>query len=575
METPRVHKKMSQMDETSDSSVPAGKNRGPSLGRRTAAATAGIALSRVSGIVRAQVVNAVFGAGPALDAFNVAMRFPTMLRDLFAEGALSAAFTKALVDARTRRGPAAEAALTRLVTLFFGLVTLALSVGCALAARPLVALLTADSFMASEGGRLAVACFSVLVFYLPIAMLSAVAMALLGARGQTFRATIASLFFNVGSIGGAVVGAPVALALHQDAILGLAVGTLLGGLFQFLFQLVPLWREGVFRFPGFSDMRWKGRGFEGTFARHPLWEMARLMGPRVLGQGALSIALFVNTHFATAAGPGAITYITNAQNIILVPVGLFGVASALASLPLLSSAVATQDATQFRKILHDASRSTLWLSTFSVVSLVLLAVPLAKGLLEHGRVTPQDSLMNGLAIVAYGLSILFNGVSKVTVQGYYALGDTKQIVLNSVVYLAVNATLSALLAPRYGILGLGISNSVSAAASMVLHFALLPRTAQKQGLVSFSWASDKKLLAEVAGHVAIAVVAVVVSLFVLHPWFTQLTEEASWWTPWSALALTAVGGAGLGMVWGACGWAFGPADLQALFRKVASRAQRR
>jgi putative peptidoglycan lipid II flippase len=524
--------------------------------------------------VRAQVVNAVFGAGPALDAFNVAMRFPTVLRDLFAEGALSAAFTKALVDARTHHGPAAEAALTRLVTLAFGLVTLAISIGCAFAARPIIALLSADAFVASEGGRLAVACFAVLIFYLPIAMLSAVAMALLGARGQTFRATIASLFFNVGSIAGALAGVPVAQALGHDPILGLAVGTLLGGVLQFLFQLVPLWREGVFRLPGFSDLRWKGRGFDDTYARHPVLEMARLMAPRVLGQGAISIALFVNTHFATAAGPGAITYITNAQNIILVPVGLFGVASALASLPLLSSAVAEKDAVSFRKLLQDASRSTLWLSTFSVTALVLLAVPLAKGLLEHGRVTPQDSLMNGLAIVAYGLSILFNGVSKVSVQGYYALGDTRQIVLNSVLYLAVNATLSAWLAPKFGILGLGLSNCASAAASLALHLALLPRTAKKEGLFSFTLLGEKKFFGEVSLHVGVAASAVVFSLFVLQPWFTAVTHEEGWFTPWSALLLTAVGGGGLAVVWGACVWAWGPDDLKAVLQKVTRKATR-
>lgn len=547
----------------------ASREAAQSLGRRTAGATVGVALSRVSGIARSQVVNAVFGAGLALDAYNVAMRFPTVLRDLFAEGALSAAFTKGLVQARAH-SPEAERALTSLVVGIFGIITLVVSLVGALCAEPFVRSVTSASFEAGGGAELAASCFRVLIFYLPVAMLSAVAMALLGARGQTFRATIASLFFNVGSIAGALVGAPLFAAAGGDAILGLAFGTLAGGALQFLYQVVPLMREGAISMP---RLRWSV--FPGLFQRHPALDILLLMLPRMLGQGALSIALFINTHFATAAGIGAITYITNAQNIILVPVGLFGVASGFASLPLLTEAVVAKDEQRLSALLRSSARSTLWLASASVVSLALLAVPLCKALLEHGRVTSQDSLMNGLAVSAYCLSILFNSLNKVLTQGYYALGDTRQIIVNNVCYLVLNGTLSALLAPRYGILGLGLSNCASAGLDLILNLGFLSAVARRLGFSLFTWARERRFYNELIVHTVVCVGAVAVAVFLLNPFFERLTvSQAVPFTAWTALLMACAGGSLIGMVWAAAVYAWGPEELQALFRRVLRKVRR-
>ena len=131
------------------------------LATRTALATLGVGLSRVSGIFRALVVNAVFGAGVQLDAYNLAMRFPTVLRDLFAEGALSAAFTKVLVRAR-QQSEACEKNLTALVTSFFAIVTGVIAVSLIWVASPLVGVVGAGEFSEQGGNELAALCFQFL-----------------------------------------------------------------------------------------------------------------------------------------------------------------------------------------------------------------------------------------------------------------------------------------------------------------------------------------------------------------------------------------------------------------------------
>ena len=102
---------MSAIDNTS-------KQERAQLAKRSAYASLGVLLSRFSGVFRSQVVNAVFGASTRLDAFNVALRFPSVLRDLFAEGALSAAFTKEIVEAE-RNEPQSVRNLVAVVAGFF------------------------------------------------------------------------------------------------------------------------------------------------------------------------------------------------------------------------------------------------------------------------------------------------------------------------------------------------------------------------------------------------------------------------------------------------------------------------
>lgn len=443
------------------------------LAKRSAYASLGVLLSRFSGVFRSQVVNAVFGASTRLDAFNVALRFPSVLRDLFAEGALSAAFTKELVEAQNQ-GPSEVRALVGVVTGFFLVTTLALSgLGCFFA-EPIISAVVSDSFRERGGFELAVLCFRILVFYLPIAMLSAVAMSVLGNKGQTFRATIASAFFNVGTISGALLGGVTASVLRVDPIAGLAIGTLAGGFLQFIYQAVPLIRDGTFPYPNFSPRAWM----------HcvQLRSILTMMAPRAVSQGALSLALFVNTHFATAAGEGAITYITNAQVIILVPVGLFGVAASFASLPMLSQAVHDRNADRLGTLLSDSLQNALWLSWLSLVAFALLGVPFCAVLLEHGRVTAADTVQNAIAVCAYAIGMYFNSGSKVLMQGFYALNDVRRSMINASLYLCVNATLSFILAPRFGIIGLGLSNSIAAGFDFFLNWYFLKKVSARAGL---------------------------------------------------------------------------------------------
>lgn len=538
-----------------------------SLAKRAAFASLGVLLSRLSGIFRAQVVNAVFGASTRLDAFNVALRFPSVLRDLFAEGALSAAFTKEVVEAESN-GDAQLRSLVSVVCGFFLCVTLFISLLGWWYADPIIQSVSSEAFHQRGGFALAVGCFRILVFYLPIAMISAVAMSLLGTRGQTFRATIASAFFNVGTISGAVLGGTFAAGWGVEPILGLAYGTLAGGFFQFLYQVTPLVRDGVFPWPQFSPLAW--------LQCRPLRSILVMMGPRAVSQGALSLALFINTHFATAAGEGAITYITNAQVIILVPVGLFGVAAGFASLPVLSKAVQERQMDRFGLLMSDSLQSAFWMSWLSLLAFALMGVPFCVALLEHGKVTPMDSVQNAVAVSAYSIGMLFNSGSKVLMQGFYALNDVRRSMLNAFIYLMINATLSALLAPRFGILGLGLSNSLAASVDFTLNWIFLRRVAVRSGFEvdALHGPTGRWLRSQLLVLSALAFVIGLAGVFAAQTVWSP--ESPAWHLFAGQRLLKALGWlVVLGCVWGAISLIavsqFGPEPLKKLLRRVLRR----
>lgn len=441
---------------------------------------AGVVLSRFSGVIRQQVLSFVFGAGMATDAFNIAARYPNALRDLLADGALSSALTKSLVDAK-KESREAERKLIAVVTAFFAIVTLALAILGFMFAEPFMVLTTSKSFQSRPGSlALATNLFRIMVFYLPIVMFTASAMAILGVYRQTFKATFASSFFNIGNILGALALAPIFASLGGNPIYGLAVGAILGGILQFVFSARPLQQLNLLVRPQIS---WKD-----VISYAPLKNVLLIMAPRALAQGAMVLALFINTLLASS-GNGTITYISAANTIILVPVGLFGVASGFSSLPILTEAATEKGGQRFSFLLGQSAASAMWLAFFSVVSFALLSAPFCAALFAHGRFTQYDATATAAAVCAYSIGVVFNSTSKVLHQGFFALGQTQQVVINSLVYLSVNGTLSYLFSfLDTGPVPFGFSNSIAALADFSLNIYFLNRICKAKGISFFTHA---------------------------------------------------------------------------------------
>ena len=425
-----------------------------------AAGTVGIAVmgSRVLGLVREQVFAALFGAGFAFDAFVVAFRIPNLLRDLFGEGALSAAFVSVFSDYDTNRG---EEATWRLAGNVLVCIVILLSLITLLGmvfAEPLIRFLVDADFEAVPGKVELTRRLTVIMFpFLLLVSCSSVVMGVLNTKGKFFLPALASSFFNLGSI---VSGVALALILPRfgyPAIMGMAVGTLVGGLLQLVGQFPALLKIG-FVFRPRIDPRDPG-----------LRRVFRLMVPAIIGLAPLQINIFVNTYFASSLVEGSLSWLNYAFRFFWFPVGLFGVALSVAALPVIARHAAAKDLGQLRETLASSLAMVFCLTLPATVGLIVLGEPIIRVIFEHGKFDAFTTARTAEALTCYAVGLFAYAGVKLIVPVFYALDKTRYPVLGSFLVTVCNIVIIFMMIDRFGHRALALSISLA----MTLNFLFL------------------------------------------------------------------------------------------------------
>jgi putative peptidoglycan lipid II flippase len=322
-----------------------------SVARSAGIVSIAVMFSRVLGLVREMVFARYFGVGFIYDAYQVAFRIPNVLRDLFAEGALSAAFVKVFTDYQINKS---EKEAWHLSSLVLNALAVVLSVICIIGiifSRQFIDLI-ADGF-SPEKAALATTLTQIMFPFILLVAMAAVAMGVLNTKGVFGIPASASTVFNIVSV---AVGLALAywlshggweLSVSKDnvpssaaqwAIIGMAIGTTIGGAAQFLIQVPSLYKVG-FRFhPALS--------FTNEGVRHVM----RLMTPAILGTSAVQINVLVNTFFVSGIN-GGVSWLSYAFRLMQFPIGLFGVAIGTASVPVLSRMASEGKFKDFRNTL--------------------------------------------------------------------------------------------------------------------------------------------------------------------------------------------------------------------------------
>ena len=447
----------------SSSGLPDGASSTARLARSAGVIGTATLTSRVLGLLRDQVLAWLFGAGNAMDAFYVAYRIPNLLRDLFAEGAMSAAFVPTFTRRLRQLGkPAAWQLGNQLINALI-VVTGTLVVLGVIYARPLTELIAGD--YAAVPGKLELTATLTRIL-LPLLSLVAVAAALMGMLNSLNRFFIPALspaMFNVGVILSAFVLVPFAPALGLHPIVAIAVGMLLGGLGQIALQLPPLRREGFRYRPHLNP------------ADPGLREMLRLMGPGTLAGAAMQINLLVNTILAAGEGTGAVSWLSYAFRLMYVPIGLFGVSLATATLPAVARHAAGGDLSGMRQTIADALRMMLMLIVPALVGLIVLAEPIVRVIFERGSFAPADTTATAAALAFYAPGLLGYSAVRIVVPCFYALRDSVTPTLVSMAAVVLNLVLNLLLVQWMGYRGLALGTSIAAIANAALLYYLLQR----------------------------------------------------------------------------------------------------
>lgn len=442
------------------------------VARHAGVVSLAVMTSRVLGLVRDQVFAIFFGAGLQYDAFLTAFRIPNLLRDLFAEGALSSAFVTTFSQTLETRGKAAAVQLFhRVATLIFLVIAMISLAGWWYA--PSIVHILAPGFFAVPGkAELTITLTRVMIPFLLMVALAAQAMGVLNAVNVFGVPALASAFFNMGSIvGGLALGFVLGPYIGLSPIAGMACGTLLGGFLQLAVQWPSLWREGFRYRPAFQ------------FSDPGVRQVIGLMGPAVIGTAAVQINVFVNTNFASAiVDPatgavmnGPVSWLNYAFRFMQFPIGVFGVAVATAALPQLSRSMARTDYDEFRKTLTHALALIFVLCIPSALGLAILGRPIVSLIFEHGQFTAFDTVQSGNALAAYAVGLAGYAAVKVLSPAFYALGDARTPMLISLGSIAVNYGMNSLLVQRFGHVGLALSTSAVALVNFLLLAILLRR----------------------------------------------------------------------------------------------------
>jgi putative peptidoglycan lipid II flippase len=466
-----------------------GKTGRSMAGNATIVAVA-FAVSRLLGMVREIAIAARFGTGEVYDAYVAAFRIPDLLFVVVMSGAFGSAFIP-VFGGYLAQGDADRAwHLANTLLTWTVVVLLAVALGISFLAEPLIARVIAPE-LSADAQALAVNLTRLLLLSPLLLGLGAAGKGMLEAQDAFTLPAVAPILYNVGIIVGALALAPVMGAY------GLAAGVLIGAAGHVLIQFVDLLRRGLRYRPSLS-LQTEGLG-----------EVARLMGPRILGQAAGQSNLIVMTNFASRLGEGSISALNYANHLVLLPHGIIAMSLSTVIFPRMARQFARGERDEMRCTLMDGLRPLLFLVLPVTVLLLAFRTSIVQLLFQYGSFTAESTRLVSLAVAIFALGLLARSLIEPVTRAFYAMHDTRTPVAVSITTVFVNIGLSWWLSRQFGFAGLALSMSLTYTLRMVALISILSR---RTNGIWRALVSTVMRLAGPAGAMTIAAVALMLPL---------------------------------------------------------------
>jgi len=455
-------------DTTSEDSQPAGLS-GQQIAQAAGVVMIGFILSRVLGLAQYVLIASLFGSGQRMDIFFAASRPPETIFFVVAGGALGSAFIPRFVEFITRGERASGWKMASVITNSILLILIAVSALGAMFALPLVQGLLAPGFALPAATQTA-NLMRIMLLSPAIFGVSGLVMGILNAHQRFLLPALAPALYNGGIIAGAVLLSPFI------GIYGLAWGTVIGAALHLAVQLPGLARLKPHYYP---SLDWRAPG---------VWEVARLMVPRVLGLATVQINFWVESTLASGMVEGSFSALRWAFILMLLPEGVIAQSLAIAIFPTFSAQEAQGDRAALRRTMGQALNAVTFLSLPATVGLVILRLPIVRVILERGEFTLQDSEAVAWALLFYGLGLVAHSLLEVVTRAYYAMHDTRTpvaigagaVILNivfSLILMRVVGTPGSLTLGPFG--GLALANTLATSLEVGALLILIgPRLAE-------------------------------------------------------------------------------------------------
>ncbi|GAC1437303.1 MAG: murein biosynthesis integral membrane protein MurJ [Solirubrobacteraceae bacterium] len=507
------------MAERPDEQDPRARSGGRRIARNTAIFSVATGLSRIIGLVREIVASSYFGTSRGFSAFTIAFQVPNLVRSLFADAALSAAFVPVfteLLEQKRRR----EA--FRLASTLFFLILLALAAITAffiLAAGLVMPLFTGHTFD-HQTTRLTVGLSKVLFPIVLLLGLNGLLVGILQTYDHFSIPAISPLVWNLVII---VLLVVLRGSFHgQGQLYAYAIGVLVGTLVQFGMAVVAL-RRIDFRFELAFD--WRDERVAQVF---------RLMLPVTLGLGIINFDLLINSSFGTLVSDEAPRAIDAAFRIYMLPQGMFSVAVATVLFPAMSAFAARGELTGLRLSMSSGIRQINLLLVPSAAFILVLATPIVRLVFQHGSFNQHSTDQVALALFWFAFSLPFSGVNLLLTRTFFSLQKPWMPTKLAAANMAIDVFVSLALYKPFGIAGLVIGTAVANAYMALLQALFLRR--ELGGLL------DGRLTTMITARVALASAALAVVAWLTWSLIDALLGRS---LPAQLIAMAAAAGVGL------------------------------
>lgn len=476
-------------------------------------------LSRFAGLARDAVLAAALGLSAAADAFFIGFLVPNLFRRLFGEGALTAAFIPNYTDL-LERDPALAKRFATLTLTLLSVVLVAITI-----VGELILWWVASSIDDSQKVSLAIKYTRLMLPYMPLIC----AVAFIGGILQVHKR----------------FGPPAAAPLVLNGVI-LAAVLLSTGMFQrdTTPDVVATWVALSVLAAGAIQLYWQAAvlarvtGLSTSFkdAWPTMRSMLIMMGPMVLGLAVFQINALLDALIAFFFAPaevgagvgspvtlfgqtfdaplrnGDVAALSWSQRLYQFPLGVFGIAIATAIFPALSAAAAKFNTEQsddldnvaegadrakpqaasgeFARIVRHGLRLTVFIALPASAGLILVRIPLARTVFEHGSFTTSDAVRVSVILAGYAASVWAYSMTHTLTRAFYALKDATTPLKVSAAMVLLNLTLNLSLIWSLGAAGLAWSTAISAAGQVVLLVLLIRKRVDRpiDASVLGSWA---------------------------------------------------------------------------------------
>lgn len=411
-------------------------------------------LSRIFGYIRDMVLAGFFGAGPLTDAFIAAFRIPNLLRRLFGEGSLGISFIPVFSESLEKDGKQEAFRLAHsAVRLLSVVLVIAAVLGILLA--PWITRAIAYGFTGSpEQFSLTVTLTRIMFPYIFFIGIVALFMGILNVLGHFAAPALAPVLLNVAMIGSVLLGSRVTDD-PTARLYWLAGGVVVGGLLQLFFQIPFLVKNG-FHFWRKAKMIHPG-----------LKKIAAMLLPATFGAAAFQMNTLIGQFLASFQPAGSISYLYFADRLVQFPLGIFGISTATAVLPIFARQSAAEDFEGLKDTFSYSMNLVFFITVPAMVGLIVLREPIVALLFQRGAFSAEAVQLTAHALLYYAIGLWAFAAVRIVVAVFYAMQDTATPVKIALISIAANFLLGISLMGPMGFGGLALALSISMILNLV------------------------------------------------------------------------------------------------------------